>query len=190
MRSYTALQDLKVPRLSSRSAYMDHNLRDLYTRRCTGSLSSFPLAPHTGQVIHPNVGNLRGTLEDDPGVHNLPIFFVEFSKVDPQGVQLPSGLLGVYGLHRLHAVGRQTQHHKHQSISSTYLWVLGDEFTQLRPQLVLGLAVLRGEGVCVNAPLILLGRRLQPSNGDEVADAVLGILRAQLKKSTTNEMYY
>lgn len=45
-----------------------------------------------------------------------------------------------------------------------------------------GLAILGGEGVGVDAPLVLLGRLLQKPDGYEVADVVLGILRAQLRE--------
>ena len=39
----------KVPKLSSRSAYMDHTLRDLYSRFCTGSLCKDSIRSETWQ---------------------------------------------------------------------------------------------------------------------------------------------
>ena len=80
------------------------------------------------------------------------------------------------------------QNKNYKRIWNSHLRVVWDEFTQFRPQLVFGLAVLGCEGVCVDAPLVLLGRSLQQSNGDEVTDAVLGILWTQLNESVRNEL--
>lgn len=51
MRSYTALVDWKVPRLSSRSASIDHTFSDLYTRFCTGSEPSKYSARRAGSAV-------------------------------------------------------------------------------------------------------------------------------------------